>query len=348
MFEFYPKWAARGGDYSYACFWKHKLHNKVMISMVYLLERLLRLKISGYSLRRFLNIPNDCHIFIDGGGYTSLQRGPKALPSIKRYLYVVKKLDVNAYTVLDFPITAEISLKDRINRQLLTLKNSKQFLENRVEGKQLYGIVFGWDSTSIKNMMQALLKMENKTSFDGFAIGSLIPFAKDYYKLTELISTIRKMVVDRPLHAFGIGHVEGMYLCAALGVNSVDSTRYIIAGEFREYLLPQTGTPVYLGNFYRKKSRRKIRELPCSCPVCRTSTVEDLSKAGAENAGKIALHNLCVQINEARLINSALCEGWFENLLKQKSKIYRKLNKVLPFLLRLRLYEKFNPHFNDG
>jgi tRNA-guanine family transglycosylase len=342
MFEFYPKWAVRGGDYNYVCFWKHKLHDKVMISMVYLLERISKLKIFGYSLRHFLGIPNDCRIFIDSGGYTFLQRGSKALPAIKRYLCVVEKLDVNAYTVLDLPITPEVSLKDRISRQFLTIKNSKQFLENKVEGKQLYGIVFGWDSISIKNMMQALLKMENKTSFDGFAIGSLIPFTKDYYKLVELISTIRKMVTDRPLHAFGIGHIEGMYLCAALGVNSVDSTRYIIAGEFREYILPQTGTPVYLGDFYRKKSRRRIRELPCSCPVCRISTAEDLSKVGAENAGKIALHNLCVQINEARLINNALSEGWFENLLKQKSKIYRKLNKVLPFLLRLRLYEKFN------
>lgn len=341
MFTFYPKWACRGGDYEHANFWMHRLHNKVMISMVYLLERMTRLKKCNYSLRRLWSIPKVCDIFIDSGGYTLLQRGVKALPNIVKYLDFIKKSDVNKYTVLDLPITPSLSTERRVIHQLKTIENSKLFLKNKVEGKELYGVVFGWDHISIKNMMLTLLKMENKASFDGFAIGSLIPFAKDYHKLIELISTVRRMVEDRPLHAFGVGHIEGMYLCAALGVNSVDSTRYIIGGEFREYLLPQTGTPVYLGNYYKKKSRRKIRELPCFCPICKRTTINELTKPGAENAGKIALHNLCVQLSEVRLINSALHEGWFETLLKQKAGIYKKLNKVLPHLLRLKLYEKF-------
>lgn len=341
MFDFFPKWAGRGGSYRYGTFWSYGIHDKVMMSYVYLLEHEKALRTTDFKMRNLWNIPKNVTIFVDSSGYTLLNNGLRNIPNLQKYIDFIEKCDANNYAVLDLPISTDLSINERIRRQNQTLKNSCFLLENKVEGKNLFGVIFGWNAKSISLMTKHLLSIEKTENFDGFAIGSLIPFSKNYFTLCELIGSVRRLINNRPVHAFGIGHIEGMYLCAALGVNSVDSTRYMIAGEFREYLLPQTGKPVYIGKHYkRKRDYRKIRSLPCFCPICKTEKIESITSHGANAAALVALHNLCIQVAEERLIKDAIRENWFEKLLKERAYMYKKLKKVLPLLLKWKLYER--------
>jgi len=74
---------------------------------------------------------------------------------------------------------------------------------------------------------------------------------------------------------------------------TVDSSSFSSAGAiYRSYYLPYDhGQTIPFG----KQFKGKLKELPCTCPVCQMATVDDLNSDGSLAGGLIALHNLyCV------------------------------------------------------
>lgn len=126
---------------------------------------------------------------------------------------------------LDFPIPPGTEKKEAALRRTLTVNNALWALKNRRRRDMpLYACIQGWDEESF---LDCAIQLFDK-GFDGFAIGGLVPRAKDKDLVTRVVKDIRALT-DKPLHVFGIGRPELVKDLFALGVDSVDSSSFVKA-----------------------------------------------------------------------------------------------------------------------
>ena len=90
-----------------------------------------------------------------------------------------------------------------------------------------------------------------------------------------IVAAKRNLPPDRPLHLFGAGHPMMFSLAAALGCDLFDSASYALYAKDGRYLTPH-GT----------LRLEDISYLPCTCPVCRKHTAEELKTAIKSGAGE--------------------------------------------------------------
>src|SRR5207245_7115703 len=106
------------------------------------------------------------------------------------------------------------------------------------------------------------------------ALGSRTQVMETYIfvELVRMISRARKeMPYSMPLHLFGAGHPLTMALSIALGCDTFDSASYILFARHERYMT-ERGTV----------ELKKMQYLPCSCRVCVTTSVGDLTLVGRE------------------------------------------------------------------
>jgi tRNA-guanine family transglycosylase len=146
---------------------------------------------------------------------------------------------------LDFPIPPNLDLKEARRRQKLTIANACWALENRRRKEmKLFACIQAWDGVSARKCAKDLAARP----FDGFAIGGLVPRARDWDLISEIVRVVREETGDRPLHVFGLGKPAIASRLFELGVDSVDSSSYVKAaadGESWTYgtRLPDASTP---------------------------------------------------------------------------------------------------------
>jgi len=199
-------------------------------------------------------------------------------------------------------MTREVNLYEKIGRSVKNAVWASRELADR--GMLLYASVHGDDPLVLKNVLRFLSKYE---SFDGFAIGSLVPIRSDFRRVVDLILAARSVVRDRPLHVFGLGGFLTVPLLAYLGVDSSDSTSFIICGGNRRYFVPG----------YREISMGSLEEyeeLPCNCPICSS---RDLNEIRGDRS-LIALHNLWALWHELKMVRYAISEGRLESYLTNR------------------------------
>lgn len=127
---------------------------------------------------------------------------------------------------LDFPIPPNLGLKESRLRQKLTIANAHWALANRRRREmKLFACIQGWDVESFGRCAAAY----KKAKFDGFAIGGLVPRAKDWDLISQIVHIVRQQTGDRPLHVFGLGKPETTKRLFDIGVDSVDSSSYVKA-----------------------------------------------------------------------------------------------------------------------
>jgi tRNA-guanine family transglycosylase len=125
---------------------------------------------------------------------------------------------------LDFPIPPSLDQAFARERQRLTIKNALWAIANRRRlDMPLYACVQGWDVDSFLECSRAYVDR----GFDGIAIGGLVPRARDKELLKAIVSGVRKIVGDLPIHVFGLGKPELVDLVHAAGADSVDSSAYV-------------------------------------------------------------------------------------------------------------------------
>jgi len=180
-------------------------------------------------------------VWIDSGGFASLFKNASikerrglgilelALPDSTE---VTRPKDVLAFQekhadlafTLDFPIPPGMALQEAEKRQALSITNAIWALENkRRKDLPLYACIQGWDTNSIRKCAKAFAS-EN---FDGVAIGGMVPRAKQFEQVLQMIRAVREELPDKPIHVFGLGKpafVQQLYDC---GVQSVDSSAYV-------------------------------------------------------------------------------------------------------------------------
>jgi helicase len=160
----------------------------------------------------------------DGLGVLQVRRGEE-----KEVLHPSDILDFQekcadiAFT-LDFPIPPGLELSESERRQHYTIGNAIWALQNRRRKEMnLYACIQSWDAQSAAFCAKKLAKHP----FDGFAIGGLVPRARDWELVSSIVNAVRHEIGDRPLHVFGLGKPTTTTKLFEMGVDSVDSSSYV-------------------------------------------------------------------------------------------------------------------------
>jgi tRNA-guanine family transglycosylase len=335
--SFFAKWATRGGEYSYAKFWKEGILNKVLVSAIYAKER-------NQNLREFMNADKNVVIFLDSGGFTILRK--KLMFDPVEILRFQENSDVNIASTLDYPLSPSMSYHEKLRRVQKTIDNAILMLKaKRNDDLKLYASIHAWDFRSAKIITSKLSNYE----FDGLAIGSLVPIRSNYSKIVEIIcsvkSYLKKLHDDKKIHCFGFSGIDGIFMAGLLGVDSFDSTTYLTYAKYRHYILPQTGQRICLGLNVKTEKRYILDELPCNCPICKKYSAEDFIQNTSKAVGLLSLHNLYVLTSYVKLINNALKNRFFGEIFERRLSLsprlrnawvtFQKLNKDLPSIRKI-------------
>jgi len=137
---------------------------------------------------------------------------------------------------LDFPIPPDMPRGEAERRQRLTVANAIWALENRRRHEmRLYACIQAWDADSAGRCAGDLARH----AFDGFAIGGLVPRARNRDAMAGIIEAVQMEIGDRPLHVFGLGKPETTARLFEMGVDSVDSSSYVkLAADGRLWSRP--------------------------------------------------------------------------------------------------------------
>jgi 7-cyano-7-deazaguanine tRNA-ribosyltransferase len=151
-----------------------------------------------------------------------------------------------------------------------------------------------------------------------------------------IVAAKRNLPPDRPLHLFGAGHPMMFSLAVALGCDLFDSASYALYAKDNRYLTPH-GT----------LRLEDVNYLPCSCPVCRKHTAEELKTATkAERERLLAEHNLHVCMAEIDAIKQAIYGGSLWDLVERRSRGHPAMASALKRLWEYREdLEKGSPAF---
>ena len=177
------------------------------------------------------------------------------------------------------------------------------------------------------DLREASAKTLADLDFDVHPIGGVVPLMEQYRYSDVVEVTLaskRYLPPDRPVHLFGCGHPMFLAFAAALGSDFFDSASYAKFAEDDRMMLT-TGT-VHL---------KQLRELPCDCPVCSNTTVDDLRQMKKrERLIALMRHNLYVTAAEMRRVRQAIIDGKLMDLVAERARTHPSLYEALQTYLR--------------
>lgn len=132
---------------------------------------------------------------------------------------------------LDFPIPPGLDKRQSIRRLDLTITNALWASQNkRRKDLPLYACIQAWDADTARECIRAY----RGAKFDGYAIGGMVPRARNKKMIAEIIEAIKSESGHMPIHIFGLGNPETTKWLFQLGIDSVDSSSYVkMAAEGR-------------------------------------------------------------------------------------------------------------------
>ncbi len=171
-----------------------------------------------------------------------------------------------------------------------------------------------------------------KLDFDVYPIGGVVPLMERYrYSdiVRAVLSSKKHLPQDKPVHLFGCGHPMLFAQAALLGCDFFDSASYAKFAEAGRMLF-STGT-MHL---------KKLRELPCECPVCSSTKAEDLhAMKKDERVLHLMKHNLYVTSAEIRRVRQAIIDGKLVELAATRARGHPSLYEA--FQEMLKYYEQY-------
>lgn len=173
-------------------------------------------------------------------------------------------------------------------------------------------------------------------------IGGVVPMM-EAYRFDELVDVLvasrRALDPSRPIHLFGAGHPMFFALAALLGCDTFDSASYAKYARDGRYMLAG-GT----------RRLEDLSYLPCSCPVCSSTSPAELRGLEAgERAKRLAEHNLRLCFSEIRAVKQAIAEGALWELVEERCRAHPALLSALRGLGRHADYlERFAPISRSG
>jgi 7-cyano-7-deazaguanine tRNA-ribosyltransferase len=156
------------------------------------------------------------------------------------------------------------------------------------------------------------------TDLDVFPVGAVVPLLNEY-RYADVVAVVRAakrgLGPAAPVHLFGAGHPMTFALAAAMGCDLFDSAAYALYARDGRYLTVR-GT----------EHLDEMHYLPCSCPVCASTTAADLQALPEDDrTAELAAHNLHVSFEEIRRIRAAIRAGDLLELVDARARSHPSL-----------------------
>jgi tRNA-guanine family transglycosylase len=264
-------------------------------------------------------------LFADSGGYKNLTQGGLDGSDFEidlnqaRVFEMQKQLGGELIVNLDLPIEPDDTFDERCAKARETAKNANEFIEiskNYPAARYLtiHGYNYSMIDTFMTEIQEVLGDIDIASTFDGIALGSLVPKKDDRELLIDAVQGCRKVMSERgfgdlPLHVLGISNTA-IPLLAAVGADTFDSSSYIqaaINGKYYESLLKTT-----------RVDNADFTE--CDCPVCSSpelrSRMNGDTQYRKDQMGPAAVHNLHVQMNELEKMRHHITQKGKDGLIE--------------------------------
>lgn len=207
---------------------------------------------------------------------------------------------------LDYPIPPklkEAEKQDRMERSIESAVRCLQLLESpeelqsngsiddrtierlqriKREGNDpgVFVAIHGYDYETINwyvaEFLNRIEQEDVSQPFQGFAVGSLVPFRTQHDLLVDIIQGAKDAIPESrtdeiALHVFGVGGKLAPLL-GLLGVDSYDSSSHVQAAMYKKYVVPETWENLDTGELVEHTDST---EFPCSIPTCPLCTGEN-------------------------------------------------------------------------
>lgn len=238
---------------------------------------------NGATLREEMEVPENTVVFADSGGYDFQDDEVDTTP--ERILETQRKIGADIFGTVDLPISKDNWDSENQQRIERSIEYALEASDLHDGDELLVASIHGYDAETIRNSIQYL---EQRGDFDGYGLGSLVPIRTDYKRVTKLILSARQ-ATDKHLHVYGLGGIVYQPLLLYLGVDSFDSTSFVLSAGKRNYLLPGFGGT-------ELRNVETLDHLPCPCPICSTRTLQEIRA----DRTLLAKHNLWALTTELR------------------------------------------------
>ncbi len=250
----------------------------------------------------------DGFVMTDSGAFQLMQYGNVNV-SNREIVEFQKDIGVDVGVILDIPgLGSKEEMKANIKTTIERAREVKDILEssNVVWAGPIQGGVY-------RDLRKYSAKKMLELGFRYFAVGSVVPMLNNYdfaNAFNALVWSREVLPWDVPVHFFGAGHPMMFAFGVALGADIFDSAAYALFAEKGKYLTVD-GT----------RDINEMNDLPCSCPVCSTHSVEDLKR----DKKLLAMHNLYVTLEEMKRVKEAIRQGTLWELLEKRARAHPRL-----------------------
>jgi len=319
---------------------KESLKADIVITNAYILYKRLRDEALKNTVQGILGF--DGVVMTDSGGYQILEYGEvDATPE------EIALFEEDIKTDIAVPLDVPTGLSDRrraeesVEKTLKNLEATLRILDSRKDKNCIWvGTIQGGVHLDLVSYCAEKVR---EMGFDMYALGSPTPLMEGYRfsKLFEMIIAAKTSIeYGKPLHLFGAGHPMVFSFIVALGVDMFDSASYYLYAKDGRYFT-ETGT----------MKLEKMDYLPCICPVCSRTSIEELRELSMKNrVDTVAKHNLYVCFKEIAEIKQAIKDGRLFELLEIRARSHPNLYQAFKHIMGkddlLNLMEQHTPIYS--
>ena len=300
-------------------------------------------------MRKDFNIPKDVFIIGDSGGAQLITDATKKINPLEILEWQEK--NVNVAIGLDFPpiVLAEegsmlsgksLTKEEYLRRLNITVQNNQLYEQNRENFDiKIYNVLHGRSTDEMKLWYDKVKDFK----FNGWAVSiKTAPTELPIYLARNACYLYDKGVREN-MHVLGLSGALVVpvivYLSRFIENLTFDSATPTTMGQkFRRYDLgfSMLKDNLFLGTRERKGDRNvKLKELPCTCPVCEHVTVEQMYGTVEQDRSGLLLdlHNMKLFTDYLKMYNSLIVdpEYYKEFVRKNQPKI---VNDAIDFIDR--------------
>jgi 7-cyano-7-deazaguanine tRNA-ribosyltransferase len=263
-------------------------------------------------------------VMTDSGGYQVLRYGKLDITPILIGEFQ-SNIGSDLAVTLDQPTGYSLSREYASETMRVSLKGARETISRLGKSRTTWvgpiqgGLFDDLVTTSTKGLLAA--------GFQILALGSPVEMM-DNYRFADLVRMIvaakKSMPYSVPMHLFGAGHPLTLPLSVALGCDTFDSASYILFAKQGRYMT-ERGTLVL----------EQMSYLPCSCPVCNSTTKNDLVLMERDERVKLlALHNLYILRQDVLRCREAISEGRLWDLVEERATVHPRAGSAFQEMAR--------------
>lgn len=251
----------------------------------------------------------------DSGGFSHMTLGGEC---DKRRVLEWQEKNCDVAFSYDKPLGPDDDKTTIRDKQSETAKNAYFMIDNAIKPQvSKYAVFHGRNIWELDIMFDFYKGNGNLNRFDGYAIGSLVPIAGNVPLITRILTIfIEKLkktgVGHKPIHIFGLSSRNMIpifaYLSRVYNIDiSFDSNSFCnndLRGDFIVNF--ENNKSVFLDNRNSITKERKIKRIPCACPVCKNQLIDDYDARDHRKMRYVLMHNLYQIINYTAIFRSLM------------------------------------------